>query len=190
MMIYLGLLLSSISGLFGLILLRRLHRARAAVRTATSVTGQPSRLLDLLRRKLNDLIDRDLLADTGPRGFAEVAIRFRELHDAPDVDKLLGAIAKTAESREKEELVDLIKYLFILQHSLGEPIAEFEGCVREVVTRFEDMGFQVTIPQEGELFDSNTMWALKLGSRVKQPMGVTLKDESGRVVNKSKVLCQ
>ena len=169
-MIYLGLLLSSISGLLGLILLRRLHRARAAVHAATSVTGQPSRLLDLLRRKLNDLIDRDLLADTGPRGLAEVAIRFRELHDAPDVDKLLGAIAKIAESREKEELVDLIKYLFILQHSLGEPIAEFEGCVREVVTRFENMGFKVTIPQAGELFDSNTMWALKLGSRVNQPM--------------------
>jgi hypothetical protein len=195
-MIYLGLLLSSISGLLGFILLRRLHRARAAMRSATAVTGQPSRLLDLLRRKLNDLIDRDLLADSGPRGVAEVPIKFREVHDASDIAELLGAIANQAGSRLPGELVELIKYLFILQYSLGAPIAEFDGCVREVVDRLEDLEFhgtriaKVTIPQEGDLFDANTMWALKSGSRVKQPMGVTLKDESGRVLSKSKVLCQ
>ncbi len=160
------------------------------MRTATAVTSQPSRLLDLLRRKLNDLIDRDLLADTGPRGLAEVAIKFREPHDASDVAKLLGDIAKNAESRDREELVELIKYLFMLQYSLGVPIAEFDGCICELVDRLESMGFKVTIPREGELLDSKTMFALKLGSRVKQPMGVTLRDQSGRVVNKSKVLCQ
>lgn len=194
-MIYLGLLLSSISGWLGVILLRRLHRARATVRSAMAVAGQPSPLLDLLSRKLNDLIDRDLLADTGPRGLLDVAIKFREVHDPADLAGLLGAIARKAESHLPGELVELIKYLFILQYSLGVPIAEFDGCVREVVDRFENLDYhgvrigKVTIPQEGELFDANTMWALKSGSRVQQPMGVTLKDESGRVLSKSKVLC-
>jgi hypothetical protein len=192
-MIYLGILLSSTGGLLGLILLRRLHRARASVQSAT---GGDSRLLELLKRELDDLIDRDLLADTGPRGLAEVAIKFREVHDASDVAGLLGAIAKKDGARLPGELVELIKYLFMLQYSLGVPVAEFDGCVREVVDRLENLDFhgtriaKATIPREGELFDANTMWALKPGSRVKQPMGVTLKDESGRVLSKSKVLCQ
>ena len=107
-----------------------------------------------------------------------------------------AAIAKKTESHLPGELVELIKYLFILQYSLEVTITEFEECVREVVDRFEKLDFhgtrigKVTIPQEGDLFDANTMWALKSGSRVKQPIGVTLKDESGRVLSKSKVLCQ
>jgi hypothetical protein len=144
---------------------------------------------------LNDLIDRDLLADTGPRGLADVPIKFREVHDAPDLAGLLGAITSRAESRLPGELVELIKYLFMLQYSLGVPIAELDACVREVVDRLGELEFhgariaKVTIPREGDLFDAKTMWALKSGSRVKQPMGVILSDDSGRVLSKAKVLC-
>ncbi|MGP0064455.1 MAG: hypothetical protein ACLQGP_12770 [Isosphaeraceae bacterium] len=194
--IFLGLLLSSMSGLLGFVLIGRLHRARAVVRSATAVAGQPSRFVELLRSKLDDLIDRDLLAETGPGGLSEVAIKFREVHDASDVAGLLGAIASKAESRIPADLVEMIKHLLMLQHSLGVPTAEFDRCLREVVELLDDVEFhgtriaKVTIPREGALFDSNTMWALKSGSRVKQPMGATLKDASGRVLSKSKVLCQ
>lgn len=160
------------------------------VRSATALTGRSSRFLDLLRRTLEDLIDRDLLADAGPGGIAAVPIPFRELHDPSDIAGILQEIARKAESRDREDLVDLIKYLYILQYSLGVPIAEFDGCVREVVARLEGIGLNVTIPREGELLDAKTMFALEMGGRVKQPMGVTLRDKSGKVISKGKVLCR
>ena len=197
-MIYLGTLLSLIGVLLGFMLILRLRHARAIMRSAIAQKdkGSPSRLLVLLERELTGFIDRDLLGETGPRGLVDVTLKFREAHDASDVNGILRAIAKTDQSRQAADIVELTKYLFMLQYSLGMPVAQFDECLQEVTDRLKDLLFHgrriatVTIPREQDLFDAKTMWALKPGSRVRQPMGVTLTDESGRVLSKSKVLCQ
>ena len=196
-MIYLGVFLSSISGLAGFLLLRRLRLACATVRSATTVAGHPSPLLDLLRRTLIDWIDRDLLSDAGPRGLRDVPLKSRQSYDPSDVTELLRAIASKAESRGVQDMVDTIRYLFILQHSLEMTAADFEACIWEVVERLKNADYQgsrikeVIIPRAGEIFDRVTMsLTLGLGSTVDQPMGVALKDERNVLVIKAEVLCR
>src|SRR4051794_18996292 len=104
------ILLLSLSCSFSLALLWRLHRERSDLRRTMAGSGRRCRLLVLIEHLVDDAIDRDLLAETGPGGLAEITLRFREPHDRfKNVAELLGSVAQLAEMRSTSEMVHLIK---------------------------------------------------------------------------------
>jgi hypothetical protein len=86
--------------------------------------------LELSLRRLGDWIDDDLLAETGPENFSELALRFREPHAYGNAADLLRAIAVSAGAESCSELLNVVKCVYQLQYTLGLPASAIENCIQ------------------------------------------------------------
>jgi hypothetical protein len=174
-----------------LVLLARLQKASSTVWRLKPSAGNATPFEIAIGRFLAEAIDGSMLDQSGSRGLAEVDVRFKEAHDRfGNVKQLVQTILDSAEDNKTQNLVQLIKYLYQLQYSLGVTIANVHECLNVIIGRLiGQSGTQIKLVQEGELVDMTMMFPLNSGSRVRQPLGIVIYDPDGRVVNKAKVLC-
>ena len=131
-------------------------------------------------------VDRDLLRDW--RG---VPVRHREATDPyRTVGELLDELARMSCTTLVEHQ-RRIKALYQLQDALDLPETPLAAALVELRdARFmsRPIGSVETI-RPGQLVDRRSMWPLTRGARVRQPLGVIVRDADGRVVSKAKVVC-
>lgn len=188
-MIILVLLLSALVAAMSVLLVARLQKAKKKVTTAGD---GPAPLGKALNRFIAHAIDKGLLAGAAANGLADVSLRFKEAHDSfRNTEELTLLLFTSIRSGKQADGVETVKNLYQLQYSLGMPTSDLEECLRLAVGQIVAArpGTQARAVQQGQSVDAKTMFPLNSGSRVRQPLGVVLVDESGKVVSKAKVLC-
>jgi hypothetical protein len=187
---------SALTAAASVALLRRLWAAardgQERLRAARAPDDLPSRLLRLVRAGL----DAGLLADAGPGGLADVAVRLREPHDPyRNAGELLDWLAGRSGAADYDGVCGLIKGVYQLGHALRSPDPAVRGCLETLLARVrvcrlgETPVGRVECVTAGAMLDPRTMVSLNYGARVAQPLGVVVYDAGGRVLGKAKVLC-
>ena len=192
-MIVLASLLQLALALISLSLLLRLWAAGRNLRMRTTAPlGLPRNTACALR----DHLDEILLSSADRRGLAFLTVPARELHDPyRTVDELLIYLGTLVNDKGLPEREKLIKGLYQLQDAVELPDALTEACLAPMldeIRRSQFMGKpvgRVDRVRRGELVNPAIMWPLSNGTRVRQPLGMVVRDNDGRVISKAKVLC-
>lgn len=143
-----------------------------------------------------DHIESSLLPDANGDGLASIPVRATEPHDRhKNARELLQRIASMEPPCEPRDHEARIKALFQVGHSFGLHRSTvdrlLESALEDVIGQ-DWMGKQVSSVEQvelGDTIDRETMWPLSMGTRVKYPLGVVIRDQDGKVLSRAKVLC-
>lgn len=156
------------------------------------IPGVLSGLAPTLRRHLAT----SLLPAADHRGPIHLPVRAREAHDPyRDVGALLDRIVQAARGEGLTDREELVKAIHQLQASLGLSTQELGRILGPVLTELKGARFldkrvgEVEQVAPGTAIELDTMWPLSQGTRVRQPLGVVIRDTEGKVLSKAKVLC-
>lgn len=192
-MIALALLLQLTLALLSLMLLLRLGRAARGLRKQITA---PLGLSRSTARALRDHLDEVLLSSADRRGLAFLKVPARELHDPyRTVGELLIQFGKLGGNRGLPEREKLVKGLYQLQDAVGMSDTLTQACLAPLLDEIRRSPFmgkpvgRVDPVRRGERVDPTLMWPLTNGTRVRQPLGLVVRDKDGRVISKAKVLC-
>lgn len=175
------------------LLLIRLYAASRRLRTLLRRLDVPSDTA----RAVTGHLDALMLSRGDHRGPACLEIPAREPHDPyRSVEELLDCLETLAEQNELASREKLIKGLYQLQNALALPDALLRDCLQPILGEFKKASFmgrpvgRIECINRGDLLNTATMWPLSRGTRVRQPLGLVVRDAEGRIISKAKVLCE
>lgn len=170
-------------------------RLAAAKRQVRQLLLQQPRhpFLTALARCPARVIEDHLLVNSGALGLRGLKLRHREHQDRyHTVEELLQEICQL--TRGGGNVDALIKATYQLSYTLDIPLDRLNACLDLLLDAMRQhfsprpiAAVQKIFP--GEQVDSRTMLPLNFGARVAYPLGVTLYDEEGKVLNRARVIC-
>jgi len=178
---------------------RRLCRAAAAARSRSGDTAGGSPLAAALARILDEHADQSIAAPAAGDDLTARPVLSREPHDPYTTAAELVRFIQQQELRAADRLEQherLLKAIYQLQDTLTLPEAALESCLEPAIARLraarlgEAAVGAVERVRPGELVDRARMWPLSHGTRVRQPLGVVVRDTAGTILSRAKVLCR
>ena len=171
-----------------LLLTRRLAALEAEAATLAAEAPE-------LQAVLMGHVDETLAGDADQRGWASLRVAATERHDPyRDAASLVRFLAEPLPG-EVRGLEARVKATYQLAATLDLDDADVERLLAEPLGLLAQQRFldnpvaEVERVRAGDLVDRKTMWPLTTGARVRQPLGVVLRDADGNVLSRAKVLC-
>ena len=189
------LLFSLLAGVSGILLLRLLTAQRNIRRSIWTALGNGPFSRQLFRLIVRGM-DKSLLLQAREGGLADVKVRLLEHFDSyRSVGELLMFQLNAIQRSGFDDRLNAIKTLYQLQDALRLLPVDVEECLHELMSRLKSTEFagkpiaHVKTVAPGVLLDQRTMFPLDFGSQVKQPLGVIVFAQDGKVLSKAKVFC-
>lgn len=142
-------------------------------------------------------IDLSFLPHADERGPMELEVRSREEHDNyRRVDELLRRIVGLAGQSDLSHREELVKTIYQLQDSLALEDDVTDRILTPIIRELMESSFlnspigAIETVRAGDYVDRATMWPLSSGTRVRQPLGVVIRDRQGKVLSRAKVFCK
>ena len=191
------LLVTSLAALTLLaILWGRLRAATGVVEFLERVTPDRLGYLGPLCREVRRSLDEGLLSPASGGGLSDLAVSSLEQGDPyGTVQELIAALPELARDRTLSGRESFVKALYQLQDTLDlsdegmaavlEPISR---DMRGLALGERRVGSVELVPR-GARVDTAHMWPINQGSKVRQPLGVVVRDEAGKVLGLAKVAC-
>lgn len=149
-----------------------------------------------LSRVVEAGVDQGLLLPMRDGRLADIEVVLRE-HTDPyrTVAELLESLIQSIGKETFDDRLTAIKCLYQLQTSLNLDVVALTDCLNDMIARLTMTTFagkpihRVELVSPGTLLDQRTMIPLDFGSHVRQPFGVVIFGENGKVLSKAKVFC-
>ncbi|OAD18834.1 hypothetical protein THIOM_005562 [Candidatus Thiomargarita nelsonii] len=173
------------------------NRIRIDLKRLKIYRSHDSALMPILSHKLQEHWDETLFSEVNSTGFFAMPIKSREQHDSyRTLGEILNYIAELSQNQQFSAKEHLIKALYQLQETTGLPDSIFQACLQPVLNELQNARFmgkkvgQIEQISRGIVVDSKSMWPLNRGTRVRQPLGVVVRDSEGKIISKAKVFCR
>lgn len=111
------------------------------------------------------------------------------------MDQIRGCVGADEPSHSGDILVTTIRFVYLLEVTSELPSGALDDCVSRLCEKLKGMqlhGIRVCVVekiQQGSLVDESLMWPSTPGFRVWRPLGVCVRTDDGRVIEKARVLC-
>lgn len=114
---------------------------------------------------------------------------------AESLEELISHLIVLLDQRPLYDWQELLKGLYQLQDAIGLPEPALQTFLQSIIVDLRKLGFvgeavgDVEIIHAGDYLDSNKLWPLTPGTRVRQPLGIVIHNKYGEIISKAKVLC-
>ena len=178
-----------------LMLASRIGAAQQRVRTLvfSDQEGEALPLADVVCAH----VDATIVGNVDHAGLSAVPIPFRESQDPyRTVDDLLAWLVRQEPTTTLKDHERRVRAVYHLAAALALPPHATQRILSPVIddlraARYMDRPVgDVSLVTRNALVDRRTMWPMTAGTRVRQPLGVVVKDTEGTVVSKARVACQ